>query len=82
MLDGEISWNPEDELQSKRLSKELKQAIENLPFEQREVFLLHQEALFTLPQVAEILQLGIEKIKSRYRYAINKLRLSLEKNYE
>jgi RNA polymerase sigma-70 factor (ECF subfamily) len=53
-------------------------AIAKLPFEQREVFLLHQEALLTLPQIAEMLQLGIEKIKSRYRYAINKLRLNLE----
>lgn len=76
--DGSIDWNPEDELQTKRLSKHLKSAISKLPFEQREVFLLHQEALLTLPQIAEMMQLGIEKIKSRYRYAINKLRMSLE----
>jgi RNA polymerase sigma-70 factor (ECF subfamily) len=77
-VDGVIDWNPEDELQTKRLSTQLKSAIAKLPFEQREVFLLHQEALLTLPQIAEMLQLGIEKIKSRYRYAINKLRLNLE----
>ena len=77
-IDGTICWNPEDELQTIRLSKGLKKAISNLPFEQREVFLLHQEALLSLPQIAEMLQVGIEKIKSRYRYAINKLRTSLE----
>jgi len=77
-VDGTIEWNPEDELQTKRLSTQLKSAIAKLPFEQREVFLLHQEALLTLPQIAEMQQLGIEKIKSRYRYAINKLRLTLE----
>lgn len=77
-MDGVIEWNPADELQTKRLSTQLKSAIAKLPFEQREVFLLHQEALLTLPQIAEMLQLGIEKIKSRYRYAINKLRLNLE----
>jgi len=76
--DGSIDWNPADEFQTKRLSKQLKAAIETLPFEQREVFLLHQEALLTLPQIAEMLQEGIEKIKSRYRYAINKLRNNLE----
>lgn len=77
-IDGKIDWNPEDELQTKRLSKDLKSAISKLPFDQREVFLLHQEALLSLPQIAEMLQEGIEKIKSRYRYAISKLRSSLE----
>ncbi len=77
-IDGILDWNPEDEFQTKRLSKQLKSAIAKLPFEQREVFLLHQESLMTLPQIAEMLQLGLEKIKSRYRYAINKLRLNLE----
>lgn len=77
-VDGVIDWNPEDELQTKLLTTQLKSAIAKLPFEQREVFLLHQEAALTLPQIAEMLQLGIEKIKSRYRYAINKLRLNLE----
>jgi len=76
--DGSIDWNPEDEFQTKRLSKQLKLAIDKLPFDQREVFLLHQEAMLSLPQIAEMLQEGIEKIKSRYRYAINKLRNSLE----
>lgn len=76
--DGSIEWDPADEFQTKRLSKQLKSAINNLPFDQREVFLLHQEAMLSLPQIAEMLQEGIEKIKSRYRYAINKLRKNLE----
>jgi len=76
-IEGTLNWNPEDEFQTKRLAKDLKYAIGKLPFEQREVFLLHQEALLTLPQIAEMLQEGLEKIKSRYRYAINKLRTNL-----
>lgn len=76
--DAFIEWNPENELQTRRLSKQLKKAIDQLPFEQREVFLLHQEAALTFPQIAEMMQLGLEKIKSRYRYAIQKLRVSLE----
>ena len=78
-LDSRIDWNPADELQTKRLAKALKQAVNLLPFEQREVFLLHQEAALTLPQIAQMLDEGIEKIKSRYRYAIKRLRNSLEK---
>lgn len=77
-IDGNINWNPEDELQTKRLSRSLKLAIAKLPFEQQEVFLLHQEALLTIPQIAEVLQMNTEKVKSRYRYAIKKLRTNLE----
>jgi len=78
-IDGSIDWNPEDELQTKRLAKVLKQSVNQLPFDQREVFLLHQEAALTLPQIAKMLDEGLEKIKSRYRYAIKRLRMSLEK---
>jgi len=77
-VDGIDHWNPMNELQTKRLCKELKQAITALPFNQREVFLLHQEACLSLPQIAEMLDEGTEKIKSRYRYAIKKLRTILE----
>lgn len=78
VVDGINHWNPEDELQTKRLSKQLNESISKLPFNQREVFLLHQEACLTLPQIAQMLDEGIEKIKSRYRYAVKKLRNNLE----
>jgi RNA polymerase sigma-70 factor (ECF subfamily) len=77
-VDATIEWNPADELQTKRLAKALKKGINTLPFNQRELFLLHQEACLTLPQIAEMLDEGIEKIKSRYRYALQKLRNQLE----
>lgn len=75
---GVVNWNPEDELLTKKLGNRLKIAIQELPFTQREVFLLHQEASLTLPQIAQMMDEGIEKIKSRYRYALQKLRTSLE----
>lgn len=77
-IGGIDSWNPEDEFQTKRLSKKLKSCIGKLPFDQREVFLLHQEASFTIPKISEILVESLEKVKSRYRYAIKKLRICLE----
>lgn len=78
LIDGVTKWNPEDELQSRRLSERLKICISRLPYEQREIFLLHQEAALTIPAIAEMLQEAVEKIKSRYRYAISKLRGCLE----
>lgn len=77
-IEGSTDWNPDDELQTMRLSKQLKTCIGKLPFEQREIFLLHQEASLTIPHIADMLQEAVEKIKSRYRYAIDKLRKCLE----
>jgi RNA polymerase sigma-70 factor (ECF subfamily) len=78
IADVAVNWSPEDELQTLRLCNQLKLAIAELPFDQQEVFLLHQEALLTLGQISNILQTNIEKVKSRYRYAIKKLRAKLE----
>lgn len=75
---GVTHWNPENELQTRRLAKKLKECISKLPFEQREIFILHQEAALTLPVIADMLKEATEKIKSRYRYAVGKLRKCLE----
>ena len=59
------------------LAKALKQQIANLPFEQREVFLLKQEAGFSLEDIATITLENKEKVKSRWRYALKKMREGL-----
>ncbi len=59
------------------LSKALKVQISQLPFEQREVFLLKQEGGFSLDEIAQITDENKEKIKSRWRYALKKLREGL-----
>jgi len=71
-------WQPENELERMRLVKSLKEAISFLPPEQREVFLLHEEAGFTVAEIAEITDVNQEATKSRYRYAVQKLRARLE----
>lgn len=45
-----------------------------LPFEQREVILLREERGLTLEEIAEVVGVGRETIKSRLRYALAKLR--------
>ena len=42
--------------------------------EQRDVFLLKEEAGLSLPQMAELMAVGRETIKSRLRYAMQRLR--------
>ncbi|MCF6300330.1 MAG: sigma-70 family RNA polymerase sigma factor [Proteobacteria bacterium] len=70
---------PENEFERKKIAKSLKFEIGKLPFRQREVFLLHHDAGFTMQQIAEIIESNKEAVKSQYRYAISKLRLALEK---
>lgn len=71
-------WQPENELQRQRLVKSLQEAIALLPPEQREVFLLHEEGGFTVVEIAEITGVSKEATKSRYRYAVKKLRARME----
>lgn len=52
-------------------------ALNALPPEQREAFLLHEEAGLTLEQIGEVVGTGRETIKSRLRYATRRLRESL-----
>ena len=67
-----------DRLHERRqLAERLVEALEALPAEQREAFLLHEEAGMTLEEIASVTGAGRETIKSRLRYAINKLRRSL-----
>ena len=41
---------------------------------QREAFLLHEEGGLSLEQIAEVTGTGRETVKSRLRYALDKLR--------
>lgn len=55
----------------------LRRALQTLPVEQREAFLLHEEAGLTLEEIAEVSGVGRETVKSRLRYALAKLREAL-----
>jgi len=53
-------------------------ALAELPASQREVFLLAEEGGLTLEEIAAATDSGRETAKSRLRYALNKLRYSLQ----
>jgi len=57
--------------------RQLQLALEALPAEQREVVLLRLEQELTLEQIGEITGVGRETVKSRLRYAMDKLRAHL-----
>lgn len=56
------------------IRSELTDALNNLPAEQREVFLLHEESGFTLEEIGTLTGVSRETVKSRLRYALGKLR--------
>lgn len=52
--------------------------IGQLPHDQRDAFLLKEETELTLEQIATLVNVGRETIKSRLRYALQRLRAALE----
>jgi len=55
----------------------LRRALAELPFEQREVVMLHLHGRMTFPAIAKSLAIATNTAKSRYRYGIDKLRVTL-----
>ena len=64
--------------QSKELRLRLQQAIESLPDEQREIFLLREVADLQFNEIANVIGCPENTVKSRMRYALEKLREALE----
>ena len=56
----------------------LQQAIEALPDEQREIFLLREVADLQFNEIAKVVGCPENTVKSRMRYALEKLREALE----
>lgn len=68
---------PESEVSRFQASRQLQQALADLPDEQRIVLQLRLEQELTLEAIGEITGVGRETVKSRLRYAMDKLRKSL-----
>ena len=64
--------------QSRELRVRLQQAIESLPDEQREIFLLREVADLQFNEIANVIGCPENTVKSRMRYALEKLREALE----
>ena len=69
---------PERQLSAFEERRRLQLALAELPADQREVVLLRLEQELTLEQIGQITGVGRETVKSRLRYAIDKLRLRLD----
>ncbi|MFC1765179.1 RNA polymerase sigma factor [Planctomycetota bacterium] len=52
-------------------------ALAKLPYEQREVVILHLRGGLMFKQIARLQEVSVNTVQSRYRYGIEKLRLEL-----
>jgi RNA polymerase sigma-70 factor (ECF subfamily) len=69
---------PEVETERSLARRRLEAALQELPEEQRDVFLLSEEAGLSLDQIASVTDSNRETAKSRLRYAVNKLRAAID----
>jgi len=69
---------PEVQTERSLARRRLNTALLELPDEQRDVFLLHEEAGLNLEQIASITGSNRETAKSRLRYAVRKLRIAID----
>jgi len=69
---------PHERAQSHQHAAAVLAAIERLPAEQRQAFLLHAEGELTLEEIARVTSTSFETAKSRLRYARSKLRQLLQ----
>lgn len=72
------SPTPDARANEQDCTERMKRQLAELPREQSEAFLLKEEGGFTLEQIAEMVRVGRETIKSRLRYALKQLRKVLE----
>ncbi|MDA7087849.1 RNA polymerase sigma factor [Pseudomonas sp. SA3-5] len=66
--------DPEQQFGLSRDKQRLQAALDDLPPEQREVFLLRAHGDLELHEIAELTRTPAETVKSRLRYALQKLR--------
>jgi len=60
----------------------LKNAMSQIPYEQREVITLYMEGQMTFRQIAELEETTVNTVQGRYRYGIEKLRKLLKSEVE
>ena len=59
-------------------SKQIEKALSQLPYQQREVIILHLHSRLRFREIAQLQDESINTIQSRYRYGLKKLKSQLD----
>jgi RNA polymerase sigma-70 factor, ECF subfamily len=73
--------NPQRDFQQKSFEEALHQAVQDLPAEQREVFLLREQQNLAFDEIARIVGCLPSTAKSRMRYALQSIREKLQNKF-
>ncbi len=71
---GELREPPEAQAILQEEKHRLRQALAQLPYEQREVVLLHLQGDLTFQKIADLQGISLSTVQGRYRYGLEKLR--------
>jgi RNA polymerase sigma-70 factor (ECF subfamily) len=76
-LPGREHDRPEIVASEVQLRADFRRALDALPPEQRDVFVLYEESGLSLEEIGNVTGVAMETAKSRLRYAVSKLRAAL-----
>jgi RNA polymerase sigma-70 factor (ECF subfamily) len=76
-MPGGTAERPDARLAESQLRLHFRRALEALPPEQRDVFVLYEESGLSLEEIGNVTGVSMETAKSRLRYAVSKLRTAL-----
>lgn len=79
-IGGADHERPDAALAQAQVRRDFRRALEQLPAEQRDVFVLYEESGLTLEEIGRITGVAMETAKSRLRYAVGKLRTALQQH--
>jgi RNA polymerase sigma-70 factor (ECF subfamily) len=79
-IGGAEHERPDAALAEAQVRSDFRRALAELPSEQRDVFVLYEESGLTLEEIGRITGVAMETAKSRLRYAVGKLRASLQQH--
>jgi RNA polymerase sigma-70 factor (ECF subfamily) len=79
-IGGAEHERPDAALADAQVRSDFRRALEELPAEQRDVFVLYEESGLTLEEIGKITGVAMETAKSRLRYAVSKLRGALKQH--
>jgi RNA polymerase sigma-70 factor (ECF subfamily) len=77
-LHADTSESPETSTERSLAKERLLLALDDLPEEQKDAFLLHEDGGLNIDQIASVTGSNRETAKSRLRYAVNKLRAAIQ----
>lgn len=79
-LPGSPQVHPEEAVANMQVATQFRQALDELPPEQRDVFVLYEETGLSLEEIGKVTGVAMETAKSRLRYAVAKLRSALQQH--